>query len=195
MPIPPESAQRQRDEMERGNPLLSFEWPPIPDDLQWSDLETKLGRTVKMDGGTWGSHGYGKARTKREHGRYLTLDAIRPQMHAREVAEWSREEAVSLDLTRQYPGLKWLVQHGPRGIMATPYDNGAHGAQPVRIGEINLPVHDPDFHALAADRAAQAAEAPERCQHDWGTGTPVGKCLTDYTCRKCGKTRTLDSSD
>lgn len=31
--------------------------------------------------------------------------------------------------------------------------------------------------------------------HDWDRGVTVGRCLTRYTCRTCGKASNVDSSD
>lgn len=33
------------------------------------------------------------------------------------------------------------------------------------------------------------------CIHEWGNPINVGKCLNTYTCSKCGKKNTVDSSD
>ena len=37
--------------------------------------------------------------------------------------------------------------------------------------------------------------APETCIHEWDRGVNVGRCLNTYTCTKCGKKQTIDSSD
>lgn len=34
-----------------------------------------------------------------------------------------------------------------------------------------------------------------RCVHELDGGRTVGRCLTEYTCKKCGKKETWDSSD
>jgi len=33
------------------------------------------------------------------------------------------------------------------------------------------------------------------CVHDLGNATNIGRCLTRYTCKKCGKVEEWDSSD
>lgn len=33
------------------------------------------------------------------------------------------------------------------------------------------------------------------CLHEWDRGVNVGRCLNTYTCVKCGKKQTVDSSD
>ena len=35
----------------------------------------------------------------------------------------------------------------------------------------------------------------ETCVHEWDRGVNVGRCLNTYTCVKCGKKQTVDSSD
>lgn len=37
-------------------------------------------------------------------------------------------------------------------------------------------------------------EADALCAHDWQDRVSVGNCLSTYTCSKCGKKRTVDSS-
>ncbi len=33
------------------------------------------------------------------------------------------------------------------------------------------------------------------CIHEWDSGKNVGRCLNNYTCKKCGHVRQIDSSD
>ncbi len=50
--------------------------------------------------------------------------------------------------------------------------------------------------AMPEERLAKILKlaSQETCRHDYETKN-VGRCLTNYTCKKCQKSKTIDSSD
>jgi len=113
--------------------------------------------------------------------------------------DWPSVEEVRAKFDHWHPSRSLAV--------ACPKCHG-RGGWNLRVNAYPMPFSIPDVpvnrHRFAHFRAScnQCAgwgyvdPGPDsQCVHVWDRGVTVGRCLTDYTCTKCGTVSRVDSSD